>query len=486
MTVTPRRPGDPERLGPYVIAGRLGQGGQGIVYLGEGPGGERVAVKMLTGGLDRSFARELAAARQVAEFCTARVIAADLDHDPPYVASEYIDGPPLADVAPLHGTPLARLAIATATALTAIHQAGVVHRDFKPGNVLMAPDGPRVIDFGIARLTDSSTTGGALAGTPRYMAPEQFAGGPVGPAADVFAWGCTIVFAAAARPPFGGDTIPAVIHRVLHAEPDLGGLTGPLRDIVARCLDKDPARRPSARDVLLELLGGSTPGGEADTLREAAIAVAAPRVSRRTVLIGAGAATAALATTAALLWGRGPGGSPRAFASDGPGGTPSPTEVQPRALAAALQDAIAIAPMADFTHEGGLTQSDTHATAGGKLAYHPETSDSSSSVDYAMSIRPSAGNTRPCSSPPAPARASTSTAANWANRTTPRPGPAAGWSRSWRPSGWPPTSSRSPRPSAGPSASTLPPSSPARPRRACRCSSPTSPAGSRSSSPRPP
>ncbi|MEV4101761.1 serine/threonine-protein kinase [Nonomuraea sp. NPDC049649] len=405
MTVAPLRPGDPERLGPYRITGRLGQGGQGIVYHGHGPGGERVAVKTLTGDLDRSFERELAAAQKVADFCTARVIAADLGHDPPYVASEYIDGPPLSAVAPLRGAALMRLAIATATALTAIHRAGVVHRDLKPANVLMASGGPRVIDFGIARLVDSSTTSGGLSGTPRYMAPEQFAGGPVGPAADVFAWGCTMVFAATGRPAFGGDALPAAIHRILHGEPDLSGLAEPLRGTVARCLAKDPARRPAARDLLLELLGENRPAAE----QEATPA----RVSRRTVLIGAGAVTAALGTAGAVLWGRVlPGGrtgaltssspstSPASGTSPSPSTTPAPStptrtassrtsaappSPDPRRLASALQDAMAVTPLADFTHEGGLSQSNVHAEATGRLAYRPH-ADGYNSVDYAMTL----------------------------------------------------------------------------------------------------
>jgi serine/threonine protein kinase len=414
LTVTPRRSGDPGRLGHHRIIGRLGQGGQGIVYLGEGPGGERVAVKMLTGDLDRSFARELAAARQVAEFCTARVIAADLDHDPPYVVSEYIDGPPLASVAPLHGAALTRLAIATATALTAIHRAGVVHRDFKPGNVLMAPDGPRVIDFGIARLVDSSTTSGGLSGTPRYMAPEQFAGGPVGPAADVFAWGCTMVFAATGRPPFGGDTLPAVIHRILYAEPDLTGLPEPLRGTVARCLAKDPSHRPAARDLLLELLGESGPGGELEALRQratAAVAATAARPTRRRVLMGAGAITAALAAAGAALWGRipqsgasatptassppsqpaSPTPTPTRSPSSSPSRTrsttapPSPPPAEPRRLASALQSAMAVSPMANFRHEGGLSQSDIHAQASGRLVYK-HGFDSTIGVDCTMTL----------------------------------------------------------------------------------------------------
>ncbi|WP_433429998.1 serine/threonine protein kinase [Nonomuraea sp. CA-141351] len=242
-------------MGEFRIVGRLGQGGQGVVYLAESPDGGQAAVKVMTGGIDRTFARELAAARMVDEFCTARVLVADLDHDPPYVASEYIDGPALSAAGPVRGAALIRLAIGTVTALAAIHRAGVVHRDFKPANVLLGPDGPRVIDFGIARLVDATVTKGSASGTPPYMAPEQLSETSVGPASDMFSWGSTMTFAATGRPPFGRDTFPAVAYRILHGEPGLGDLAEPLRGIVRRCLAKDPAQRPTARAVLLELLG---------------------------------------------------------------------------------------------------------------------------------------------------------------------------------------------------------------------------------------
>ncbi|WP_436761909.1 serine/threonine-protein kinase [Streptosporangium sp. V21-05] len=264
--IRPLRPGDPPRLGAYELRGRLGEGGQGVVYLGESEDGERAAVKLLhvrfteeTHARSR-FARELAAARRVAAFCTARVLAAELDGEAPYIASELIEGPSLREIVerdgPLAGEALDRLAVGTATALTAIHHAGIAHRDFKPDNVMLATDGPRVVDFGIAKIIDESGTITTRAvGTPAYMAPEQIAGERVGFPADVFAWGSTIVFTATGRAPFGSDTIVATLNRVINHEADLSGLPDGLRDVVAACLNKDQRLRPTSDVLLKRLLG---------------------------------------------------------------------------------------------------------------------------------------------------------------------------------------------------------------------------------------
>ena len=198
---------------------------------GQQVGGQQVALKLLRADLagDREvserFVREVAVARRVAPFCTAQVIDFGIFQQRPYIVSEYIEGPTLAEAVrargPHSGASLHRLAIGTVTALVAIHQAGIVHRDFKPSNVLIASDGPRVIDFGIARALDlASTLTASGIGTPSYMAPEQLVESKPGPAADLFAWACTMVYAASGLPPFGTDSLPAIFHRILNKEPD--------------------------------------------------------------------------------------------------------------------------------------------------------------------------------------------------------------------------------------------------------------------------
>ncbi|TDB81377.1 serine/threonine protein kinase, partial [Actinomadura sp. KC216] len=300
MEVGALRSGDPDRLGSYALIGRVGEGGQGAVFLGVDDDGRQVAIKLLHADLtsdDKArarFLRELEVAKQVAPFCTAQVIDADVDGDRPYIVSEYVAGPSLNQQVlgqgPLDGAALDRLAVGTATALAAIHQAKIVHRDFKPHNVLIGPDGPRVIDFGVARAISGGTTlTSRVIGTPSYMAPEQISGDEVGTPADVFCWAATLVFAATGEPPFGQDSIPAVINRILNEEPDLGDLEGQLRELVLDCLEKDPARRPSARQVLMRLLGH-----EGTSRMDAP--VAAPRPSGdtdETAMLAAGSVRAA-------------------------------------------------------------------------------------------------------------------------------------------------------------------------------------------------
>jgi eukaryotic-like serine/threonine-protein kinase len=269
----PLRPTDPRHLGRYRLVGRLGQGGMGTVYLADGGDGTPVAVKVIRADLAeddvfrRRFRGEVARARQVPPFCTAEVLDADADHDPPYLVVEYVDGPSLAAVvaergrlspANAHG-----LAIGVAAALTAIHGAGVIHRDLKPSNVLLAPGSPKVIDFGIARAVEGfdATAGHTFTdqpiGTVAYMAPERFeadTASTLTPAADIFAWGAVVAYAGTGRIPFSADSQPAIAYRILTQPPDLAGLDPTLRDLVERALAKNPADRPDAPTLLSRLL----------------------------------------------------------------------------------------------------------------------------------------------------------------------------------------------------------------------------------------
>ncbi|MFD0883017.1 serine/threonine-protein kinase [Streptosporangium algeriense] len=253
-------------VGPYPLIRKLGEGGQGTVYLAHGPDGKPVAIKVLrdriVGGAAgrENFVREAAMARRVRPFATARVIDADVVGDLAYIVSEYVPGPSLdrlvREKGPRDGDSLTRLAVGMAAALKGIHAAGIVHRDFKPANVLLGPDGPRVIDFGIARALDQITmTSGVLKGTPAYMSPEQISGEPVGPASDLFSWGATMLFGATGKHAFDAASLPAVYKMIVNHHPDLSVLPVALRALVADCLAKDPRERPTAAEVMLGITG---------------------------------------------------------------------------------------------------------------------------------------------------------------------------------------------------------------------------------------
>jgi outer membrane protein assembly factor BamB len=258
----PLQPGDPRVAGQFRLRARLGAGGMGRVFLGYSPAGRAVAVKMChpefaaDPAFVRRFAQEVAAARSVNGLYTAQVVDAGPDDDPPWLATSYVPGPSLLEAVggygPLPEPAVWRLAAGLAEALAAVHARGMVHRDLKPTNVLLAADGPRVIDFGVVRALDGTalTTGGTTFGTPSYMSPEQAEGRPPGPSSDVFALGSTLCFAATGRTPFGDGDPPTVLRRVVRAAPALDAVPAGLRGLIAACLAKDPADRPGLADIL--------------------------------------------------------------------------------------------------------------------------------------------------------------------------------------------------------------------------------------------
>ncbi|ONH32795.1 serine/threonine-protein kinase [Pseudofrankia asymbiotica] len=309
MPLEPLQAGDPTRVGGYQLTARLGAGAMGVVFLGvaddtatiqldDTPGhrpapglpgpaasptaprpaggdpaaadGRLVAVKLIHQRIAAAadyrarFRREVAAARAVAGACAARVLAADPDAPRPWLATEYIPGPTLAEAVslggPLSAPTVEALAVGLAEALVAIHRAGIVHRDLKPANVLITATGPKVIDFGMAVPTNPAagtevTRTGAVVGSPGYLAPEQAEGRRAGPAADVWAWALTVAFAATGRPPFGTGTAGALLYRSMTTEPDLAGVPPRLMSVVRSALRRDPPARPPATRLLASLVG---------------------------------------------------------------------------------------------------------------------------------------------------------------------------------------------------------------------------------------
>ncbi|MGW5682999.1 protein kinase domain-containing protein [Nonomuraea sp. NPDC003754] len=259
----PVRNGDPRQIGPYRLIGHLGSGGMGRVFLARSRGGRAVAVKVvhaeLAGDAEfrRRFAEEVTAARRVGGFYTAEVVDADPEADPPWLATAYIPGPSLSEAVAAHG-PLPAAAVRVlgaglAEGLAAIHSSGLVHRDLTHRNVILADDGPRVIDFGIAKALDTVHASTRVIGTPGFMSPEQARAGQIGPASDVFSLGCVLAYAATGTGPFGGGMADLVVYRIVHEPPDLDGVSADIRALLRSCLAKLPADRPTLDDILDQL-----------------------------------------------------------------------------------------------------------------------------------------------------------------------------------------------------------------------------------------
>ncbi|MFJ3442026.1 protein kinase [Streptomyces sp. NPDC086081] len=256
---------DPRVVGSFKLHRRLGAGGMGVVYLGSDKKGQRVALKVIRPDLAEDqefrsrFAREVSAARRIRGGCTARLVAADLDADRPWFATQYVPGPSLHDKVaaegPLGAADVAAVGAALSEGLVAVHEAGVVHRDLKPSNILLSPKGPRIIDFGIAWATGASTLThvGTAVGSPGFLAPEQVRGAAVTPATDVFSLGATLAYCSMGDSPFGHGSSEVMLYRVVHEEPQLHGVPDALAPLIRACLAKDPEERPSTLQLSLRL-----------------------------------------------------------------------------------------------------------------------------------------------------------------------------------------------------------------------------------------
>ena len=265
------QPDDPGRIGPYRLRGVLGSGGMGRVFLGASADGQPVAVKVIRADLASDpefrarFRREVTVARKVSSRFTVPLIDADADGPVPWLATAYVTGPSLADAVTEHGPLPVRsvleLAAGLAAGLSAIHAAGVVHRDLKPSNVLLAQDGPRVIDFGISVAAETSplTRTGLLMGSPGYMSPEQVEGREVGAPSDIFSLGAVLAFAATGEAPFGSGSAPTLAYRAVYREVNLDRVPAEVRGLIERCLAKDPGQRPTARDLEFAARTGAVP-----------------------------------------------------------------------------------------------------------------------------------------------------------------------------------------------------------------------------------
>lgn len=402
---TALRPSDPRKVGGYRLRARLGAGGMGTVYLAEGPHRSQVALKVVHASLvgvrefQVRFQREVAAMQRVGGECAVRVHDACVEGPTLWVAMDYVVGPTLHEQIERHG-PLdshsaSLLALGLAEALAAIHAAGLVHRDLKPGNLILSPDGPRVLDFGIARALDATslTATGTVLGTVAWMAPEQLRGDPENPASDIFAWGCIVAYAATGAHPFGAGRSEAVALRILSDAPELESLTMRaecLSGLVAQALNRIPDERPSAQVLIRALLGLSAASDptivdasltralsawqSGDATAPPSLAAARPRRRVAAALLAIAAVALAAAVTGGLMWpSKGSGGVAGALASPTATGTstsPAPSRPGTTALSSSP------------TEREPTTPPGLHAIEGDLVDFMPEAGDIAGSLGF--------------------------------------------------------------------------------------------------------
>jgi serine/threonine protein kinase len=435
------QPDDPGRIGPYRLRGVLGSGGMGRVFLGASADGQLAAVKVIRADLASDpefrarFRREVTVARKVSSRFTVPLIGADVDGPVPWLATGYVPGPSLADAVTEHGPLPARsvleLAAGLAEGLSAIHAVGVVHRDLKPSNVLLAQDGPRVIDFGISVAAETSplTRTGLLIGSPGYMSPEQVEGRDVGSASDIFSLGAVLAFAATGEAPFGSGSAPTLAYRAVYRQANLDRVPAEVRPLVGRCLAKDPGQRPTARDLMAGAGAVAVPATERWV----------PEAVTRTFLELPDGQELSRTVTSALL-------SP----ASGPAPSRPGRHKRQRRLARPLTIASMVVGLLAASAAGGIAlAASAHQTPGthsGQAASRPATSPAPATS--APSMSPAANAT-----PSMPASATASAGA------APASSPPAAMSPSASPTASPTgtaTASSSPAPSTSPSASVSP------------------------------
>ncbi len=523
------QPEDPREIGPYRLLGQLGSGGMGQVFLGMSAGGRPIAVKVIRTELATDpefrarFRREVAAAQKVSGLFTALVVDADPDSPMPWLATAYVAGPSLTEAVRGHGplpvgTVLA-LTAGLAESLSAIHAAGVVHGDLKPSNVLLAEDGPRVIDFGISQAAEASVATGSdlLIGSPGFMSPEQVLGSDIGPASDVFSLGAVLTFAATGKGPFGSGSNAALMYRLVNSPASLGNVPGELRGLVGKCLAKHPSDRPAAGELLTQVGAiQPAPGWLAESI------ISGFAQDRSAVGFSGGAGNLLALTDAASP--QPPGGEGRpgrhrisrplasaglsaglvaasavaAFALIGADRTPHATDVQPQAGAGVVATApspassapasprassaasprVSVAPSAYLSpSQSTLLSPSLSPTAGAPSTAGPTESSpqptESSPQPTELSPQPTESSPQPTESSPQPSKSASASA-------SPSASSSASASASASPSG---STSPSSSPSSGTSPSTSPSSSPSSsPSASTPSSSPSSPAATGSAS----